>query len=138
MGAGHSGSPFVGRWAEVRALRALAATSRRDGPAGGMVVGPPGLGKSRLLGEVVKELDRRCVRVQGYQTARDIALGAAGGLLRELARAPEIGARLDDLLVGGSGNALAPESRAPDMGDGNHEMPGRSLTEKRSTRSVPG
>lgn len=110
MGAGHSGSPFVGRWAEVRVLRALAATSRRDGPAGGMVVGPPGLGKSRLLGEVVKELDRRCVRVQGYQTARDIALGAAGGLLRELARAPEIGARLDDLLVGGSGNALAPES----------------------------
>jgi hypothetical protein len=30
------------------------------------------------------------------------------------------------------------ESRAPDMEDGIYEMPGRSLTEKRSTRSVPG
>ncbi len=110
VGAGRSDGPFVGRWAEMRVLRGLAATSLSGGTACGVVLGTPGLGKSRLLGEVAKALDQRCVLIQGYQTTHQIALAAAAGLLRELARAPQVGARLDALMVGGSAMAIAPES----------------------------
>ncbi len=108
-GAEQSGGPFVGRSAELRELRALASTIAAEGPAGAVVVGTPGLGKSRLLAEVVRTLEWPCLRIQGYQNARDIALGAAGGLLRELSRIPRVGERLDALLVGEAGRPMAPE-----------------------------
>ena len=104
------GSPFVGRSAEMRVLSSLVATVMNGGPAGGMVIGTPGLGKSRLLSELVGAVDLRCVRIQGYQTARGTALAAAGGLLRELAGVPEFGDRLDGLLLGGVGVAVASPS----------------------------
>ena len=75
-----------------------------------MVVGNPGLGKSRLLAELVGELEVPVVRMQGYETASDVALGAAGGLLRELARVPEVRERLDALLVGDAGTSMSSES----------------------------
>ena len=104
-----SGGPFVGRSAELDELSSLASMGADRGPAGAMVVGTPGIGKSRLLAEVVQTLERPCLRMQGYQSARYIALGAAGGLLRELSRVPIAGARLDALLVGGAGRQMAPE-----------------------------
>ena len=108
-GAGQAGGPFVGRSAELRELSTLASTVAGGGPAGAVVVGTPGLGKSRLLAEVVRTLEWPCLRIQGYQNARDIALGAAGRLLRELSRVPRVGERLEALLVGEAGRPMAPE-----------------------------
>jgi DNA-binding CsgD family transcriptional regulator len=65
-----------------------------------VVVAEPGLGKTRLLAEVASRLELRCIRLQGYEPAREISLGAAGGLLRELSAAPQAGAQLDTLLRG--------------------------------------
>lgn len=110
MGAGGSGEPFVGRSADLHALTTLATSAMAGGPAGGFVMGAPGLGKSRLLAEVAGTVDRPWIRMQGYQTTSGIALGAAGTLLRALARAPEVGTWLDALVVGEAGKALAPES----------------------------
>jgi DNA-binding CsgD family transcriptional regulator len=73
-------------------------------------LGTPGLGKSRLLAELVGTLEFRFVRVQAYETATEVALGASGILLRELARVPEIGERLDALLVGDAGTAMSADS----------------------------
>ncbi len=74
-----------------------------------MVVGAPGLGKSRLLAEALRAFVWPYLTVQGYQNARDIALGAAGGLLRELSRVPGVGERLDALLVGKAEGPMASE-----------------------------
>ena len=108
-GAGQSGGPFVGRSAELRELNALASAIATGGPAAAVVVGSPGLGKSRLLAEVVRTLEWPCLRIQGYPNACDIALGAVGGLLRELSRVPRVGERLDALVVGEAGRPMAPE-----------------------------
>lgn len=108
-GLGQWRGPFVGRSTELCELSALASTIADGGPAGAVVVGTPGLGKSRLVAEVVRTLEWPYVRIQGYQNARDIALGAAGGLLRELSRAPSVGERLDALLLGEAGRPIAPE-----------------------------
>ncbi len=108
-GPAQSGAPFIGRAAPLRELSALASTVPGGGPVGAVVVGPPGVGKSRLLAEVVATLAWPCLRIQGYQSARDIALGAAGGLLRELSQVPRVGERLDALLVGEGARPMAPE-----------------------------
>ena len=108
-GGGQSGGPFVGRSAELRELSALASKVAGGGPAGAVVVGTPGVGKSRLLDEVARTLEWPYLRAKGYENARDIALGAAGGLLRELSRVPRVGERLDALLVGEAGRPMAPE-----------------------------
>ena len=110
VGAGQSASPFVGRSAELSLFGGLACAAASRGPAGGMVVGTPGVGKSRLLGELVGTLTLPFVRIQGYETASEVALWAAGGLLRELAGVPDVGARLDALLVGDAGTAMSPDS----------------------------
>lgn len=95
-----SGSGFVGRSRELEALRDLGAVATSGGVAGAILISEPGLGKSRLLAEAVPKLGLPVLRVQGYEPGRDIALAAAGGLLRALSRAPTAGRRLDDLLVG--------------------------------------
>ncbi len=109
MRSGESRGPFVGRVAELDALRALTSSAGVRGPAGGVVFGKPGIGKSRLLDELVGTLDWPLVRLQGYLTTRKTALGAAGGLIRELARSPEVGERLDALVMGTAGRTLARE-----------------------------
>ncbi len=108
-GTGQWGSSFVGRSEQLGELSALASAITDAGPAGAVIVGPPGVGKSRLMAEVVRGLDWPCVRIQGYPNASGIALGAAGGLLRELARVPDVGERLDALLIGDAGRPMAPE-----------------------------
>ncbi len=55
--AGASATPFVGRESELRRIRAVyddAVTTRRARMA--VVLGSPGLGKSRVIGEVARRL----------------------------------------------------------------------------------
>jgi len=91
---------FVGRSRELRSLAALASASATSGPGAAVVVAEPGLGKTRLLEELVSALEAPVVRLHGYEPAREIPLGAAGGLLRVLAGIEEVGSRLAGLLFG--------------------------------------
>ncbi len=108
-GTGQPSALFVGRRTQLDELNVLAETITRGGPAGAMIFGAPGVGKTRLLAEMVNTLQWRCLRIQGYQNARGIALGASAGLLRELAQVPKVGERLDALIVGEAGRPMAPE-----------------------------
>ena len=78
------------------------------GTAAAVVVAEPGLGKTRLLAEVSARIELPFVQLQGYEPAREIPLGAAGGLLGLLSRVPGPGERLDALLFGeiGTGGGL--------------------------------
>jgi DNA-binding CsgD family transcriptional regulator len=91
---------FVGRTREVDALCALASAAASGRPAAAVVVAEPGLGKTRLLAEVVPRLDLPCTRLHGYEPGREVPFSAAGGLLRALAGVPGAGVRLDRLLLG--------------------------------------
>lgn len=75
-------------------------------PAGVVVIGDPGAGKSRLLAEAVSRSSiRRLVRVRGFEPEAGVALAAAGELLAELAAVPRAGSALDARL---HGESLAP------------------------------
>ena len=102
-----SASEFVGRSKELTALRALGLLAASGRVAGAVMVAEPGLGKSRLLAEAASGIRLPVFRVQGYEPGRKIALAAAGGLLRELSRAPTAGGRLDALLVGEAATSAA-------------------------------
>lgn len=96
---------FVGRAEDVAALTALGGTAERSSaPAVGLVTGPPGQGKTRLLAEVCARLPGHVVRITGHQVECDIPLAAVGNLLRPLASAPG-GALLDRLLFEGGSPA---------------------------------
>ncbi len=101
---------FVGRSTEVDALCALGHAVSKGAAAAAVVVAPPGLGKTRLLDEISPRLTVPSIRLQGYEPAREIPLGAAGHLLRELARAPLAGDQLDALLVGEMGGRAGLET----------------------------
>jgi DNA-binding CsgD family transcriptional regulator len=99
---------FVGRSGELECLAGLAVLAASGRPAAAVVIAEPGLGKTRLLAEVASRIDMPIVQLHGYETARDIPLGAAAGLLRALATVAGAGDRLDALLLGeaGSGRGL--------------------------------
>src|SRR5207253_1564174 len=101
---------FVGREHELEALCALGPVVAADKAAAAAVVAEPGLGKSRLLAELMPRLELPLVQLQGYEPAREIPLGAAGGLLRKLTAAPQVGDRLDALLFGETGAAAGLET----------------------------
>jgi DNA-binding NarL/FixJ family response regulator len=90
----------VGRSRELRSLAALPSAAARNGPAAAILIAEPGLGKTRLLEELVPALELPVVRLHGYEPAREIPLGAAGGLLRRLSAVEEVGPRLAGLLFG--------------------------------------
>lgn len=94
--------PFVGRDEELRALGALIPGARRAGaPTAALVTGEPGSGKSRLLREVLKDVDRqRTVIVAGFEPSAPIPLAAVGDLIRRLAAVPDHGPRLQALAFG--------------------------------------
>ena len=81
---------FVGRAADVTALAALRRTAERSSaPVVGLVTGPPGRGKTRLLDEICAGLaDADVVRIRGHEAESGIPLAAAAGLLRSLASSP--------------------------------------------------
>lgn len=74
------------------------------------MVADPGLGKTRLLTEVAGTLSTPCLRLQGYEFAGEVPLSAAAGLLRALSTVPEVGSRLDGLLLGAAGRGRGLEA----------------------------
>jgi DNA-binding CsgD family transcriptional regulator len=94
---------LVGRAAELAEI--AARFSRADGPAAVVLLGDPGIGKTRLLAAAAEELPAaRRLRVVGYEVERDVPLAAVTPLLRELAARRRAGP-LAQLLRG--------EARAP-------------------------
>ena len=91
---------LVGRTAELEQIAALLGSD--EGTAAAVVLGDPGVGKSRLLAEVARDTDLPTFRVVGYESERLVPLAAASELLRELISAGEHGALLDELAFGSS------------------------------------
>lgn len=89
---------FVGRADELRSLVELAELGRHGGPAAALVIGDPGSGKTRLLAEVAERVPATCLAISGFETERGVPLAGATPLLRELAKTPEAGERLQELL----------------------------------------
>ena len=85
------GEVFVGRTDEVAAIGALVAATRRDRRVGALLlVGDPGIGKSRLLDEAGRTLDGDGIyRFAGYEPESSVPLAAASPLLRRLAATSE-------------------------------------------------
>ncbi|MDA8435146.1 MAG: LuxR C-terminal-related transcriptional regulator [Actinomycetales bacterium] len=88
---------------ELERLNAVALQAASGRPSAGLVVAESGLGKTRLLAELVRGLAMPCVQVHGYESARDIPLSTGAGLLRVLSAVPGPGAHLDALMLGAAG-----------------------------------
>ncbi len=94
---------FVGRKAELEALVGLSSRSAEGQPAAAVLVGDPGIGKTRLLSELTARIHLPTVRLHGYEPARETPFSAAAALLRQLTKEPEAGPRLEALLFGEAG-----------------------------------
>jgi DNA-binding CsgD family transcriptional regulator len=97
---GSQTAAFIGREHELSALLELGArVGLRGGPVAAFVLGDPGSGKSRLLGEASDRVRlRQQFRIVGFEPARQVPLAAASDLLRALTAAPWDGPRLRALL----------------------------------------
>ncbi len=82
---------FVGRVDELAAIDAILATSRRERRVvARILVGEPGMGKSRLLDEAARRSEQdRILRFAGYEPEASVPLASASALLRSLAAASE-------------------------------------------------
>ena len=101
--------PLVGRAQQTALLADLERRVEAQGrPGAVIIVGPPGLGKSRLLAEARSQARARLLTMVGYEPERDVPLAAASDLLRDLAAVPGPGRALGALLAGelGAGGAL--------------------------------
>ena len=77
---------FVGRTRELAAITDMTAwTARESAPAGVLVLGSAGQGKSRLLAEARSRINvDHVLALVGYEPERNVPLAAATGLLRTL------------------------------------------------------
>lgn len=96
---------FVGRRRELRVLRGLLDDAKSGNGVAAAIVGEPGIGKTRLLGELIRHAHTAGVTVlhgQGSELERDMPFGLAIGALDELAAGLEPMAlkRLGDERVG--------------------------------------
>jgi DNA-binding CsgD family transcriptional regulator len=126
-------APRLGeRWPFVAREGAVAAVLRAIGgpePGGAIVVGPAGVGKTRLVEEVLAGAPRpgyRCLRVHASEAARPITLGAFARLLPVPAPGAGAGAGRN-----AAGRAAAPGGRLAaalrDMLAQGEEWPGRTV-----------
>ena len=101
-------SALFGRSVELaRISDHLEAATMVGGPRALVMVGVPGIGKTRLVAEVVRRSTLSPVRrLVGFEPERTVPLGAAAGLLRDLAGEPlDSAARLAALVAGAGGHA---------------------------------
>jgi DNA-binding CsgD family transcriptional regulator len=78
-------SAFVGRDAELTKLELLCRASSHGRAGAGLVVGDPGSGKTRLLGELRGRMGPvRSLEIRGYEPERGIAFAAARDALVSL------------------------------------------------------
>jgi len=103
---------FVGRVSELATLTSLTGRLHQSmRPIAALVVGDPGSGKTRLLGEVRKQLGATTVlTLAGYEAGRELPLGGATDLLHALIESEREGPQLNAMLyhesVSGSGPGL--------------------------------
>ncbi len=94
-------APSVGRDHELRAIADVADSVLRERrPAGILVLGEPGMGKTRLLaeaGEPAGFVQR--LPVQGYEPERNVPLAAAREMLRRLSDSADL--EVDPIAVSG-------------------------------------
>ncbi|MFF0525635.1 LuxR C-terminal-related transcriptional regulator [Actinomadura nitritigenes] len=101
--------PLTGRDEELRYITGV--LEAREGPAGVVVAGPPGVGKTRLAREALAAAERRGAAVRwaaASNAARTLPLGAFTALLGETGGDPaELVRRATDVLAGaGPGGAV--------------------------------
>jgi len=91
---------IVGRTPELDAIGAVLADARgRTEPALAVVVGDPGIGKTRLISELAgRALGLRVFRLVGFEPEQEVPLGAAATVLRELMKIGPAGEFLRALL----------------------------------------
>jgi DNA-binding NarL/FixJ family response regulator len=100
---------FVGRIDELAALAQIGDAAIRGEVTAGIVVGDPGSGKSRLLGEAAARTEvPKQFRVVGFEPESPVPLAAASEFLRALAAATPHGRQLEELVFG-----AAPEDASP-------------------------
>ena len=88
----------------MEVLARVIGLGRAGSTTAALVTGDPGSGKTRLLAEASARVDvANRFRVDGYETEQHIALGAASGFLRELARVEGDGRMLQELVFQASG-----------------------------------
>ena len=102
---------FVGRAAELAALHLLTTRSDGGGPVAALLLGDPGVGKTRLLSEFRAEAGGvKQLATAGYEPEREVPLACMRPCLKELTTVPRYGAVLDDLVFAGDATAQTTES----------------------------
>jgi DNA-binding NarL/FixJ family response regulator len=105
--AATGGWPLAGRAAEL--ARISASIRRRDGPAGVVLVGPAGVGKTRLAQEALEAAGQRGALVRwaaGTASARALPLGAFAAALELTGRDPaRLVPQATEALLAGAGPA---------------------------------
>jgi hypothetical protein len=103
---------FVGRTAELAVLDRL-TTTRWDGggPVAALLLGDPGVGKTRLLSEFrARTTDVKQLATAGYEPEREVPLACVRPCLKELTTVPTYGAVLDDVVFAGDATTPTLES----------------------------
>ncbi|MGO4604624.1 AAA family ATPase [Terrabacter sp. 2YAF2] len=104
-------STFVGRTVELEALDLLTTRWDGGGPAAAMILGDPGVGKTRLLTEFRAGVGgMKQFATAGYEPEREVPLACMRPCLKELTTVPKYGAVLDDLVFAGAATAQSLES----------------------------
>jgi DNA-binding NarL/FixJ family response regulator len=102
-------SVFVGRSDELAALAEISNAAMRGEVPAAMVVGDPGSGKSRLLGEASARTELpNLFRVVGFEPESEVPLASASEFLHALAAAAPHGRQVEELVFG-----ALPESASP-------------------------